>query len=138
MEIKMETGGCLCGKVRYQFERENVISAGHCHCIDCQKATRSGKATIIFIPTKSLQINKYFKVYSVIGTDGTNVHRGFCPDCGSPIISYVTEQPDLRFIKAGSLDESSWVKAESSFWRVSAKNWDPVNKTLPCFEQNPK
>ncbi|MGY9042054.1 MAG: GFA family protein, partial [Alphaproteobacteria bacterium] len=116
----METGGCLCGKVRYQFERENVISAGHCHCIDCQKATGSGKATIIFIPTKSLQINKYFKVYSVIGTDGTNVHRGFCPDCGSPIISYVTEQPDLRFIKAGSLDESSWVKAESSFWRVSA------------------
>jgi hypothetical protein len=82
-------------------------------------------------------INDKYKIYSVVGTDGTNVHRGFCPNCGSPIISYVTEQPGLRFIKAGSLDESSWLKPKSSYWSVSANNWDPVNEDLPCFEQNP-
>ena len=86
----METGGCLCRKVRYKFDREKIVSAGHCHCKDCQKVTGSGKATIIFIPTESLMINDKYKIYSVVGTDGTNVHRGFCPSCGSPIISYVT------------------------------------------------
>ena len=42
----METGGCLCRKVRYKFDREKIVSAGHCHCKDCQKVTGSGKATI--------------------------------------------------------------------------------------------
>ena len=136
-ENQIETGGCLCGNIKYKFNREDVVSAGHCHCRDCQKITGSGKATIVFIPTKSLKINNNYKVYSVIGHDGTNVHRGFCPNCGSPIISYVTEQPDLRFIKAGSLDDSSWIKIESSFWSISANKWDPVNDNLPCFKQNP-
>ena len=136
-EIQIETGGCLCGNIKYKFNREDVVSAGHCHCKDCQKITGSGKATIVFIPTKSLEINNNYKVYSVIGHDGTNVHRGFCPNCGSPVISYVTEQPDLRFIKAGSLDNSSWINIESSFWSISANKWDPVNENIPCFEQNP-
>jgi hypothetical protein len=120
----------LCGNIKYKFNRKDVVSAGHCHCRDCQKITGSGKATIVFIPTKSLKINNNYKVYSVIGHDGTNVHRGFCPNCGSPVISYVTEQPDLRFIKAGSLDDSSWIKIESSFWSISANKWDPVNDNL--------
>ena len=137
MEIEMETGGCLCGKIRYKFDRDKIVSAGHCHCVDCQKITGSGKATIIFIPTENLEINDEYKIYSVIGTDGTNVHRGFCPDCGSPIISYVTEQPNLRFIKAGSLDDSTWVRAESSFWSTSACEWDPVDINLPIFPYNP-
>ena len=136
-ENQIQTGGCLCGNIKYKFNREDVVSAGHCHCKDCQKITGSGKATIVFIPTKSLEINNNYKVYSVIGHDGTNVHRGFCPNCGSPVISYVTEQPDLRFIKAGSLDNSSWINIESSFWSISANKWDPVNENIPCFEQNP-
>ena len=133
----METGGCLCRKVRYKFDREKIVSAGHCHCKDCQKVTGSGKATIIFIPTESLMINDKYKIYSVVGTDGTNVHRGCCPCCGSPIISYVTEQPNLRFIKAGSLDDSTWVKTESSFWSTSACEWDPIDINLPSFPYNP-
>ena len=133
----METGGCLCRKVRYKFDREKIVSAGHCHCKDCQKVTGSGKVTIIFIPTESLMINDKYKIYSVVGTDGTNVHRGFCPSCGSPIISYVTEQPNLRFIKAGSLDDSTWVKTESSFWSTSACEWDPIDINLPSFPYNP-
>jgi hypothetical protein len=136
-EKQIETGGCLCGNIKYKFNREDVVSAGHCHCKDCQKITGSGKATIVFVPTKSLKIDNNYKVYSVIGHDGTNVHRGFCSNCGSPVISYVTEQPDLRFIKAGSLDDSSWINIESSFWSISANKWDPVNENIPCFEQNP-
>ena len=133
----IETGGCLCGNIRYEFKRKDVISAGHCHCKDCQKITGSGKATIVFIRTNDLKINEDYKVYSVIGNDGTNVHRGFCPNCCSPIISFVTEQPNLKFIKAGSLDDSSWLKIESSFWSVSACNWDPISESLPSFEKNP-
>ena len=53
-ENHIETGGCLCGKIKYEFNRKDVISAGHCHCKDCQKITGSGKATIVFTSQSSM------------------------------------------------------------------------------------
>jgi hypothetical protein len=113
------------------------MSAGHCHCVDCQRATGSGKATIVFVPSASLEVFGEYRIYTVVGSDGSHVSRGFCPTCGSPIISYVAEQPDVRFIKAGSLDDASWVRTEASYWQVSAQPWDPVNVDIPSFEKNP-
>ena len=135
--VVKEVGGCLCGLVRYSFDRDSVISAGHCHCTDCQKATGSGKATIVLVPSDNLEMSGEYKIYSVIGSDGSHVSRGFCPACGSPIISFVKEQPEIKFIKAGSLDESSWVKVQASYWQISAQYWDPVRSDVPGFEKNP-
>ena len=64
---KMIKGGCLCGKIRYEFKQEDVISAGNCHCKDCQKATGSGKATIVYVPSESLKINDDYKKPSSTG-----------------------------------------------------------------------
>lgn len=135
--MALEAGGCLCGLLRYQFDKDSVISAGHCHCRDCQKATGSGKATIVFVPTPALTIEGEYRSYTVTGSDGSQVSRGFCPQCGSPVISYVAEQPGVRFIKAGSLDDPSWVKPVASFWRQSAQAFDPVDELLPAFAANP-
>ena len=114
-----------------------MITAGHCHCRDCQLATGSGKATIIFLPDAGLTLAGELKSYTVIGTDGSHVTRGFCPECGSPIVSYTAEQPNIKFIKAGSLDEPDWVQPETNFWQRSAQPWDPVNEALPGFDANP-
>ncbi|MCC5884943.1 MAG: GFA family protein [Gammaproteobacteria bacterium] len=136
-EVEIAAGGCLCGAIRYRFPRASVLTAAHCHCTDCQKATGSGKATIVFLPTEVLELEGSCKTYTVIGTDGSHVTRGFCPDCGSPIISYVTEVPAVKFIKAGSLDDPSWVAAQSSYWNRSAVDWSPVDPRIPSFPGNP-
>ena len=52
----IETGRCQCGKVYYSFPRKKVISAHHCHCKDCQRITGSGKATIVFVSKKNIEI----------------------------------------------------------------------------------
>ena len=135
--MSLETGGCLCGAVRYEFDRDKVITVGHCHCTDCQKSTGSGKATILFLPVDALQMKGEFKTYTVVGTDASHVNRGFCPNCGCPIISFVDEQPDVKFIKAGSLDDPSWVKPEASYWSESAYEWAPVDPTIPSTPANP-
>jgi hypothetical protein len=130
-------GSCLCGQYHYRFDREDVVSAHHCHCKDCQKMTGSGKATIILVPTERLHTEGELKTFTVVGTDGAHVTRGFCPHCGSQLISYVEEMPAMRFVKAGSLDDSSWVTVDSSFWRVSAEPWSPVDERCPAFDRNP-
>jgi hypothetical protein len=133
----MTSGGCLCGNISYQFDRDQVVSAHHCHCKDCQKATGSGKATIIMVPTEALALAGDLKSYTVTGVDGAHVTRCFCPDCGSPLTSYLEELPALRFVKAGSLEDSSWVSVASSFWGCTAPAWSPVDSSCPVLDKNP-
>jgi hypothetical protein len=45
--------------------------------------------------------------------------------------------PMMRFVKAGSLDDSSWVKIDSTFWAGSAEDWSPVDDSCQSFEGNP-
>ena len=138
MSEDKKTGSCLCGEVSYSFNESSVISAHHCHCKDCQKSTGSGKATIVMIPENALQMKGEIKIYTVTGTDGSHVTRGFCESCGSPLISYIEEMQGIRLIKAGSLDDSSWLKIDSNFWSSTAREWSPVDETLHSFIKKPQ
>ena len=131
-------GACLCGNFTYRFDRGQVVSAHHCHCKDCQKATGSGKATIIMVPTPVLETSGELKYFTVTGTDGGHVTRGFCPECGSQVLSFLEEMPAMRFVKAGTLDDSSWVSIDSSFWSCTAEPWSPVDPGCPALEKNPQ
>jgi hypothetical protein len=130
-------GGCLCGNVSYEFDRDQVISAHHCHCKDCQTMTGSGKATIIMVPTDVLSTEGELTTYTVTGSEGAHVTRGFCATCGCQLMSYVEEMPAIRLVKAGALADSSWVTIDSSFWSCSAEPWSPVDSSLAVFEKNP-
>ena len=101
MSNEIKGGGCLCGNINYEFDSSKVISAHHCHCKDCQKSTGSGKATIVMIPEENLILSGNLKFYTVTGTAGSHISRGFCEDCGSPVISFVKEN-DKQFLTSGS------------------------------------
>lgn len=133
----LAAGGCLCGGFNYQFPRAAVISAMHCHCKDCQKTTGSGKATIILVPKSSLTYQGELKTFTVQGTEGAHVTRGFCPTCGSQLISFVEEMPTLYLVKAGTLDDSRWLTVAASCWSSSAEPWSPADDNLPVFDKNP-
>ena len=137
MSDEIKKGGCLCGKIEYEFDSSKVISAHHCHCKDCQKSTGSGKATLLYIAKKNLLVTGELKFFETKGSLGLNIKRGFCNNCGSGVLSYAKELPMLRFLKVGTLDDSSWVKADSNFFSESAHDWNKVDKEVKSFKGNP-
>jgi len=137
-KISLRTGSCLCKQVSYSFPSEAVVSAHHCHCEDCRKSTGSGKATIIIVLDQALDISGDIKYFSVVGSGGNKVKRGFCAACGSPLISSVEGYEGTKFIKAGSLDDSSWLTINSSFWSDSAMDWSPLDRAIDNFKKNPE
>ena len=134
----LEQGGCLCGAYRYEFNRDRVLSSFHCHCKDCRKTTGSGKSTIVLIPDDAVSTWGNLKSYTVTGSQGAHVSRGFCDTCGSQVSSQVEEMPGLRMIKAGTLDDGTWLKVQSSCWGVTAQPWAPVDEDGAVFERNPE
>ena len=137
MSDESESGGCLCGAVKFEFDKPNLISAHHCHCIDCQNSTGSGKATVLVLPSNAIKMEGELKFHTTTTISGRNMNRGFCRECGSPVLSFIEEMPEVKFVKAGSLDDSSWLKIDSNFFSSSAHAWSPIDEDIPSFTHNP-
>jgi hypothetical protein len=105
------TGRCLCGGVTYSVDAEPVVQAV-CHCTDCQRQTGNPFSVIVGVPRAALHVEgDSIASYSTIGTDhGGETERSFCSTCGSPVFSLAAVMPEVAFIKAGSLDDASWLK----------------------------
>lgn len=132
-----ESGGCLCGAVRFHFDRGAVLGASHCHCRDCQRATGSAFATFCVVPEAAFTLERgQPRAYSVKGESGGDVNRSFCAECGSQLYSTVAVMPGFFFVKAGVLDDASWVEPTSAYWGSSAQPWaGPLTDVV--HERNP-
>ena len=87
----MYSGGCLCGKIRFEItsEIQNII---YCHCSQCRKAQGSAFATNGNVNTDGFKIvsgeNELTGYESSPGQT-----KYFCKHCGSPIMSKNESNP---------------------------------------------
>jgi hypothetical protein len=130
-------GGCHCGQVRYRAAAEPVF-IGLCHCTDCQKFSGSAFATVLGVPTASLDLTGSLKTFTKPGDSGRPMHRRFCPDCGSGVIEEAEALPGVAMIAVGSLDDCSWVKPASAIYCDSAQSWVELGGTIERFAKAPR
>lgn len=131
------TGGCACGAVRYECSAEPMMSA-NCYCKDCQRSTGGAFASVLIVPRAAFKMTKgEAKQYEVTGDSGSKVSRGFCVNCGSPILSLLLGNPTIMAIKAGSLDDPAKFKPAANVYMSSAPPWAPVLHDLPKFSKMP-
>ena len=131
-------GHCLCGNVSFEGSvSETAAIAVHCHCKDCQRATGSGFATVIAIPEEDLNIRGTYASHRVSGESGGAVDREFCPKCGSPMFTSAELSPGLRFIKAGVINDSSWLNPVMACWTDSREDWCVITNDIESVAQNP-
>ena len=129
-------GGCLCGKVRYSAETDPVFTAV-CHCKNCQKQAGTSFSVVVAVPAPALSVTGQVKTFLDRGDSGKPVHRNFCPDCGSPITSICDLVPGIAFLKAGTLDDSSWLKPSMEVYCSSAQSWIGQSGDLQKFAKMP-
>jgi hypothetical protein len=109
-----------------------------CNCRSCQRQTGSAFSIIVAVPKGALEFEgKAPKVYRDTGESGLPVLRAFCADCGSPIFSDVAATPDLDWIKAGTLDDTSWLRPQINVWCESAQPWVRLSDEIPQVPKNP-
>jgi len=131
-----QTGGCLCGAVRFEVTGEPVISA-HCYCKDCQKASGTSHITAIMYPQTQIKIKGDLKEYSSPAESGETVTRSFCPTCGSRLFGQSTSMEGLKTVMAGSFDDNSWIKPQAIVYDKDRPEWDRNINRLPSFPAMP-
>lgn len=117
-------GHCLCGQVSYSADAEPKFTAV-CYCTDCQRQTGSEKSLVIGIDDSALTVSgDALKTFVTHGDEHkSNTNRSFCGNCGSPLISRIDAMPGLVFIKAGTLDDTSWLNPTLELWTQSEQSW---------------
>jgi hypothetical protein len=61
------------------------------------------------------------------------VERGFCPNCGSPVLVKLEGFPDVLGIQAGSLDDPARHKPSMDLFTESAPPWDSMRPDTKKF-----
>jgi hypothetical protein len=130
----MMTGGCLCGKVRYELNAPAMFG-GNCYCADCRKVSSSHSA-VMAVPESGLKVTGETREFSSPGDSGNQVTRVFCPNCGTGILSKGARQ-GVVMLKAGTLDDPEHFKPMASVYASRAPSWDRPPEGLPAFEKMP-
>src|SRR5580704_9950408 len=78
-----QTGGCLCGKSRYEItETPQLVYT--CHCVDCQRLTSSVFSMGIVVPGTAFRFMGFEPRQLQRTADSGRVKaRLVCPECGS-------------------------------------------------------
>jgi hypothetical protein len=133
------TGHCLCGSVRYTADAAPLAQAV-CHCTECQRQTSSPFSVIVAVPGDSFSVSG--DTLASFETDAEDsegkTRRNFCSACGSPLFSLSPAAPQLVFIKAGTLDDSSWLEPTLEVWTRSAQHWSPRFEGVAQMERGPQ
>jgi len=115
-------GGCLCGAVRYSCDADPMATV-LCHCTTCQKLGGGAYSVNVVLPKGSLTVKGTPAVFSDTGDSGKTVQRMFCATCGSPISSQPEAVDSITVLKAGSLDDTGWLKPTMEIYCDSAQDW---------------
>jgi hypothetical protein len=128
------TGGCHCGKVRYQAEGKAITSA-LCHCTDCRRHAGAPMVGWTMYPKDAVKITKgQPKIYQ----SSENGRRHFCGDCGTGLFYTNTVMlPGIIDVQSASYDDPEAVPARMHIQVAERIRWMERAHELPMFERYP-
>ena len=136
-----KTGGCQCGNIRYQLTGEAVMLYA-CHCLDCQKQSSSAFGMSLIMARDNVEFVRgaeNLKTWDTKGDDGRIKRCAFCPECGTRIYHGSEGENGNISIKAGSLDDTRWLRPVAHIWLKSVQPWVEIDReNCACFEREPE
>src|SRR5687767_12229898 len=128
----MNTGGCLCGAVRYEVSGP-LTPVTYCHCSMCRRwhghvGAYTAADRDCFRLTGSTALRWH--------ASSAEAKRGFCAECGSSVLF-----DDARFPKmgicAGTLDAPTGIREKAHIYTASKGDYYEITGDLIAYEVFP-
>jgi hypothetical protein len=126
-------GGCSCGAVRYRLASEPMF-VHCCHCLSCQRQTGSAFVINLLIEADRVElVAGEPQPVDVPRDDGSSQRIYRCPMCQVAVFSEYG-RPEVRFVRAGTLDEPSSVAPDVHIFTRSKVPWVTLPESTPAFD----
>jgi hypothetical protein len=131
------TGGCPCGAIRYQIESFPLLLYS-CNCTNCQRTSGSAFALNMPVAAKDFRILQGApKGWRRRSSSGADVTSWFCGDCGGRIYGERAGRPHSMTLRAGTLDDTTWLVPIAHMYVRSAQPWVSPAPGAECHETAP-
>ena len=134
-----QTGGCVCGRVRYACSAA-PLRVTVCHCQWCQRRTGSAFGIQVVYAREQVQFThaEPARYRHISDESGRWLDQEFCSTCGSNIGLTLEAAPEIQAISAGTFDDPSFVDATQLDFRHvfvrSARSWSNIPADLEQYE----
>ena len=128
-----QSGGCLCGKVRYEL-RSEPFDCGWCHCRTCQLFGGAPAMPFASVPRDHFAWTKGEEEVRTIRSSSFG-ERSFCGSCGTPLTVAVDHQPETIDFPVVTLDNPDPVQPEFHIFWGSRIAWFDPGDGLPRHEK---
>ena len=130
------TGGCACGAVRYAIDA--VPRAFYlCHCTECQRQSSSAYGESLRCNPASVTVEGEMKTARRSSESGAVRLGDFCPDCGVRLFHRSEGDRDRLNVKAGTLDDTSWLVPAGHIWTASKQPFVLIGKDELSYPAQP-
>lgn len=129
------TGGCQCGAIRYRMRGAPLVFY-LCHCSECQRHTSSAYGESLRFRREAMEITGELKLTERRAESGTRRQGWFCPDCGVRIWHGSNTSVEIN-IKAGTLDDTSWLVPAGHIWTRSKQAFIAFGSDELVYQQQP-
>ena len=116
-------GRCHCGEIHYEAQIDPA-TVSVCHCTDCQMLT--GTAYRVSVPASAANLvflSGTPKLYVKTAESGNRRAQAFCANCGTPLYSADAKDPQLYFLRVGTLSQRAALPPTRQIWCRSALPW---------------
>ncbi len=127
-------GRCSCGKVRYRLTARPMF-VHCCHCLNCQRHTGSAFVINLLIEAARVELLNGAPRPTTMPLNGGSPNQIFrCPDCLIALWSEYGGRSEVRFVRAGTLDEPSAVAPDVHIYVRSKAPWVRLPESVPSFD----
>ncbi|MCB1382782.1 MAG: GFA family protein [Notoacmeibacter sp.] len=128
-------GGCQCGQLRYALKAKPVAFLV-CHCTNCQRHTSSAFGESLFADRGDVEFSGRLASHEWTADSGNRREGLFCPDCGTRLW-HGSAGRTLGNIKAGTLDDPSWLVPAAHIWTRSKQPFLAIPADALTYETQP-
>jgi hypothetical protein len=109
-----------------------------CHCRECQRWSGSAFGMSMPVKTEAFAITRGRpKHWRRTGASGIESAYWFCGRCGGQVFGQRRVRPEIASVRAGTLDDTSWVRPIAHVCMSSAQPWEPMPNDVECFDTMP-
>lgn len=111
------------------------IAAYACHCTDCQRRSGSAFALNLAVRAATLRVvHGSPKGFHTTSRSGIAAIAWFCGNCGCRLYGERNDGLDVLLVRAGTLDDTSWIRPAAHYFMRSAQPWEILSGDAKCFD----
>lgn len=129
-------GSCQCKAVTITASADPITTRA-CWCRDCQRLAAGGATHNAFFRTEDVNVDGIVRWHDLTAASGSGLARGFCPECGTPLLVQSHVRRHLIGVRIGVFDDTAALGPQAIIWAGSAPAWAMLDPALPTTDRQP-